>query len=46
MKPTKFLEKVLTARVYDVAKETPLDPMARMSERLDNQVFIKREDLQ
>ena len=46
MKPGKFLEKVLTARVYDVARETPLDLMARMSERLDNEVLIKREDLQ
>jgi len=46
MKPQKFLEKVLTARVYDVAKETPLDHMRRISERYDNQVWLKREDLQ
>jgi len=46
MRNEKFLQKVLTARVYDVAKETPLDLMPRMSRRLDNEVFIKREDLQ
>ena len=46
MQKEKFLEKVLTARVYDVARETPLDFMPRMSRRLDNQTYIKREDLQ
>jgi len=46
MRKEKFLEKVLTARVYDVARETPLDQMPRISKRFDNQVFIKREDLQ
>lgn len=45
--PTRnFLEKVLTARVYDVAFESPLDPMPGLSERLNNQVLLKREDLQ
>jgi threonine dehydratase len=46
MRKDNFLEKVLTARVYDVARETPLDPMPRISRRFDNQVYIKREDLQ
>lgn len=46
MKPQKFLEKVLTARVYDVAKESPLDYLGRISTRYDNQVWLKREDLQ
>ncbi|MFT5503067.1 MAG: threonine dehydratase [Gammaproteobacteria bacterium] len=46
MKPGKFLEKVLTARVYDVARETPLDNMQRISRRLNNRVLLKREDLQ
>ncbi len=45
--PTKyFLEKVLTARVYDVAIESPLDYMPIMSRRLHNKVLLKREDLQ
>lgn len=36
----------MTARVYDVAEETPLDPMRRLSERLGRPVLLKREDLQ
>ncbi|MFV2031966.1 MAG: threonine ammonia-lyase, biosynthetic [Gammaproteobacteria bacterium] len=46
MKKEKFLEKVLTARVYDVARETPLDYLGRISRRFSNQVWLKREDLQ
>ncbi len=46
MTPAKFLEKVLTARVYDVAIETPLDRMPGLSLRLKNEVLLKREDLQ
>ena len=41
-----YLERILKARVYDVAKETPLDFAANLSARLNNQVFLKREDLQ
>ena len=37
---------ILGARVYDVAIESPLDPMPRMSARLGVPVLIKREDLQ
>jgi len=44
--PHKYIEKILRARVYDVAVETPLDPAPRLSQRLDNQVYLKREDLQ
>ena len=43
---TKYVERVLRARVYDVAIETPLDHAARLSRRLGNAVYIKREDLQ
>jgi threonine dehydratase len=46
MRKEKFLEKVLTARVYDIARETPLDYMPRMSKRLQNETYLKREDLQ
>ena len=46
MKSQKFLEKVLTARVYDVAKESPLDYLGRISKRYNNHVWLKREDLQ
>jgi threonine dehydratase len=37
---------ILTSRVYDVARETPLDPAPRLSARLENTVLLKREDLQ
>ncbi|MEM9175962.1 MAG: threonine ammonia-lyase, biosynthetic, partial [Myxococcota bacterium] len=40
------LERILRAPVYDVAVETPLEPAGRLSERLGNAVWIKREDLQ
>jgi len=42
----QFLEKILTARVYDVARETPLDYLGRISSRFDNKIWLKREDLQ
>ncbi len=41
-----YIEKILKARVYDVAVETPLEPAARLSRRLGNTVLFKREDLQ
>ena len=39
-----YLQKILTARVYDVAIETPLDLAKSLSRRLGNQVLLKRED--
>ncbi len=44
--PDNYIEKILKARVYDVAVETPLEPAARLSRRLGNTVLFKREDLQ
>jgi threonine dehydratase len=41
-----LLHDVLTSRVYDVARETPLDPAPRLSRRLGAEVLLKREDLQ
>ena len=41
-----YLERILTARVYDVAIQSPLDLAASLSRRLNNQVWLKREDLQ
>lgn len=41
-----YIRKILTARVYDVAIESPLDPMPRLSQRLGAGVHLKREDLQ
>lgn len=42
----KYIEKILSARVYDVAIETPLEVSRNLSKRLNNQVLLKREDLQ
>jgi threonine dehydratase len=41
-----YLERILKARVYDIATQSPLEPAPRLSRRLDNQVLLKREDLQ
>lgn len=41
-----YLRRILNARVYDVAIETPLEPATELSKRLGNRVFLKREDLQ
>jgi threonine dehydratase len=41
-----YARKILTSRVYDVAVETPLHGARQLSERLGNQVLLKREDLQ
>jgi len=41
-----YIERILKARVYDVAIESPLDPAPRLSRRLGNTVLFKREDLQ
>ncbi|MCG8428578.1 MAG: pyridoxal-phosphate dependent enzyme, partial [Chromatiales bacterium] len=44
--PLSYIENILRAQIYDVVKETPLDNAKRLSERLSNDVFLKREDLQ
>ena len=41
-----YIERILRARVYDVATETPLEQAARLSRRTGAQVLLKREDLQ
>ena len=41
-----YIKRILNARVYDVARETPLDVAPLLSSRLGNRVFLKREDLQ
>ncbi len=42
----EYIKRILDARVYDVAIETPLDRAPGLSQRLDNRVWLKREDLQ
>ncbi|MEI8171360.1 MAG: threonine ammonia-lyase, biosynthetic [Rhodoferax sp.] len=44
--PADYLKKILTARVYDVAVETALEPAKTLSQRLHNTVLLKREDQQ
>ena len=44
--PADYLKKILTARVYDVAVETALQPARALSKRLHNTVLLKREDQQ
>jgi len=39
-----YLQKILTARVYDVAIESALERAPRLSERLGSDVLLKRED--
>ncbi|MGL5806626.1 MAG: pyridoxal-phosphate dependent enzyme, partial [Xenococcaceae cyanobacterium] len=41
-----YLERILTARVYDVAQETPLEIAPNLSARLQNKLLLKREDMQ
>jgi threonine dehydratase len=41
-----YLERILKARVYDLAVETPLEPARALSARLGNTLLLKREDLQ
>ena len=41
-----YLQRILRARVYEVAHETPLEPARRLSARLGQNVLLKREDLQ
>ena len=42
----ELLRSILTSRVYDVARETPLDEATGLSARLGTSLLLKREDLQ
>jgi threonine dehydratase len=46
MPAQEYLRRILTARVYDVSVETPLEDAPKLSERIGNRVLLKREDLQ
>ncbi|HEX2674053.1 MAG TPA: threonine ammonia-lyase, biosynthetic [Polyangiaceae bacterium] len=43
---TEYLKRILTARVYDVAVESALELAPNLSERVNNLVYLKREDQQ
>ena len=46
LRPADYLIKILNARVYDVATESALELAKNLSDRLNNQVLLKREDQQ
>ena len=46
MSTTDYLERINSARVYDVADETPLEYAKNLSARFNNRIWLKREDLQ
>jgi threonine dehydratase len=46
VKRESYLERILRARVYDVAMESPLELAPALSRRLGNRLLLKREDLQ
>ena len=46
IKHPDYLRKILTAPVYDVAVETPLEKAPNLSSRLNNTLLLKREDMQ
>src|SRR3989337_957090 len=41
-----YLKRILNARVYDVAIESPLEPAPNLAARTGNTVLLKREDMQ
>lgn len=42
----RYIKMIMNSRVYDVAQKTPLEEAGRLSVRLENRVWMKREDLQ
>ncbi len=44
--PESYIKRILDARVYDVARETPVDEALLLSARFNNRIWLKREDLQ
>ncbi|WP_101758521.1 threonine ammonia-lyase, biosynthetic [Oceanicoccus sp. KOV_DT_Chl] len=44
--PQRYIKKILDARVYDVAIESPIDEATLLSKRFNNRILLKREDLQ
>ena len=41
----EYLKRILNARVYEMAEETPLDPAPALSARLGNRVLLPQRDL-
>jgi len=43
---TDYIKEINESRVYDVAEKTPISLLSKISEKYDNLIFLKREDLQ
>ncbi|HJO92746.1 MAG TPA: threonine ammonia-lyase, biosynthetic [Victivallales bacterium] len=43
---TNYIKKILDARIYDLAIETPINHMELLSDQYSNNIYVKREDLQ
>jgi len=41
-----YIRLILTSKVYEIVKETPLVLATNLSAKLGNQIWLKREDLQ
>lgn len=41
-----YLRLILTSKVYEILKETPLVHATNLSSKMGNQIWLKREDLQ
>src|SRR5256714_3116948 len=46
LKKNDYLERILKARVYDLAQESPRELAPALSKRIGNKLYLKREDLQ
>ncbi len=46
MKRLDIVKSIVNSKIYDLVRETPLTPAGQLSERLDNSIHLKREDLQ
>ncbi|MCJ8296922.1 MAG: pyridoxal-phosphate dependent enzyme, partial [Colwellia sp.] len=44
--PLDYLRRILLAPIYDLAIETELTTLSKLSSRLNNQIYLKREDQQ
>lgn len=44
--PNGYLREILTSKVYDVAVETPMERAEGLSRRFENEILLKREDMQ
>ena len=46
MESSQLIKEILSAKIYDLAIETPLNKALKLSKKLKNEIHLKREDLQ